>query len=99
MVLAQGNTSDTGDTFAPTKPGAAVQSQPNGPPSELDNGATSDALRDTGDAGTAPSAGFSRNSSAGQGLSTAPLSGSDTGSSFGGRSITSQSLSESPPPH
>ena len=74
LVMAQDSTSstgDTGDTFAPAKPGDAPLSSPsldNGPPSELDNGATSDSLR-------------------------------GTGSSFGGSSSTSQSLSEPPLSH
>ena len=65
LVMAQDSTSSTGDT------GDAPLSSPsldNGPPSELDNGATSDSLR-------------------------------GTGSSFGGSSSTSQSLSEPPLSH
>ncbi len=102
MVLAQDGTSNTGDTFAPTNPGDAPLSNPSldsGPPSELDNGGTSDSLRGAGEPGSTPSAGFSGNSSTSQSLSAAPLSGSGSGSGFGGGSSTSQSLSESPLSH
>ena len=98
LVMAQDSTSDT-NTFAPTNPGDAPLTSPSldsGPPSELDNGGTSDSLRGAGEPGSTPSAGFSGNSSTSQSLSTAPLSGSGGGSSFGGSSSTSQSLSATP---